>query len=109
MTDHEQMATEFEAAADILDANGWCQGEYQSGESHCAIGALSQAIYGNSLQMTLPSHRDLIMADVLASFVSDDRPIHASIGRIMLFNDDSDRTQGEVTDLFRTAAKELRG
>jgi hypothetical protein len=105
MTAADEVAAVLDRAADYIDVNGWCQGQAFSPNlsgppKACARGALIMA----------NKHFDpntVERADALVRYeVSvDSSRFGLNIG---FWNDRPGRTQGDVTDMFRTLAKRLR-
>lgn len=85
----QDLAAVFTAAADLLERDGWCQGEYEDGEGRrCAAGAISCVTTGDDDAYALA--RGALRA--------------ATNGRIAIWNDDPARTKAEVIGLLRDLA-----
>jgi hypothetical protein len=99
MTSNGEWAELFEDAADILDVDGWCQGRSSTPDGRICMGhAIRRAItnrYG------WDTNHDVVGAHGPLGF-------HFPLYPIATYNDERGRTQGEVTDFLRTAAKRLR-
>lgn len=94
----EKIADVLDDAADYIEANGWCQKHLESPTGEvCASGAIRAvepgAAWGDGY-------------DALALFLGLDNWLVSSIPR---WNDAPGRTEQEVLDAFRAAAKQQRG
>lgn len=109
----------LERAADLIDVHGWHQGTYNREGRLCALGAVREAVGATDRK------GNVIVSNVaLLPFVRSDRialrisghlsemgvrdPATKCAPTVPLWNDAPERTQGEVTDVLRTVAKELR-
>lgn len=116
------MSTELEAAellekgAEILEQRGWCRLVLQSREGqYCAIGSLIAADKGLPLQLpvdlwemkSVPSLAMKRLADAVNPCCIPNIPNNAWT-RIARWNNQVDRTAGEVIDAMRQTAKDLR-
>jgi hypothetical protein len=103
----EFIAEDYENAADILDTDGWQQGNFgHPGVPGCLAGALRKAAgqrLGNPFQV-------IWSFDWHAASKALGLPAPTGIVPVPLiaWNDAPGRTKGEVQDLLRTAAKKLR-
>lgn len=80
-------------AADLIERRGWCQGRYQDTDGRlCSVGALAAA-----------------NGDTLASYFPAVLVLSRRVGDVVGWNDALGRTEQEVLDTFRAAAKEVRG
>lgn len=111
--DNHEVADILEKAAEYLDANGWNKGWYQDGDSVCAIGAIQKVINPNiRLERDQGTGRHPVLSGE-TYFVRKvlDEPLrtqYIGIDGLAQFNDDVAKNVSEVTDLFRTTAKDLR-
>jgi hypothetical protein len=97
MSDSETAET-LEAAADYIDVHGWCQRDWITPTGQvCLDMALSE--------VTDHVSHCLDARNALIRYLKD---IGVNPPSYMNFNDMPGRTQGEVTDLLRTVAKQLR-
>jgi hypothetical protein len=79
-------------AADLIDADGWCQGEVRSPDGcYCLTGALHAANAPHKDWAIYDSARAAIQAETGKTWISG-------------WNDDILRTQVEVTDMLRAVA-----
>jgi hypothetical protein len=103
----EFIAEDYDNAADILDIDGWCQGQFgHPGKPACLAGALRKAAgqrLGNPF-WTIWSFDWQTASRVLGL------PVPTGIIPVPLiaWNDAPLRTKEQVQDLLRAAAKELR-
>lgn len=94
---HKDAADILEQAADVIDTYGWKQLDIGSiSDGFCAIGALRQAAWVDGK----PANR--------AAYARAMSSLQAKVFTVAGFNDTPKRTQGEVTDLLRSTAKDLR-
>lgn len=125
---YEQKAEYLEQAADLLDTQGWCQGTFAvdsdgvmapnlikppDDAKFCILGALRHVTgfwgtYQNGMYKspeassrdgTYEIENELMVALRAAKFSSSE---------IAVWNDAEERTHGDVTDLLRGVAKDLR-
>jgi hypothetical protein len=104
--DKEKLADLFERSADYLEAHGWLRGSlWNPAGACCARGAMlkvtGQESYGATAFFI---GRELAQADAyLAKFLGSQ-----GVDGVVAWNNAEERTQYEVIDAFRGAAKELR-
>jgi hypothetical protein len=92
MTD---ISTILDQAADLLEADGWCQGRLHEGNRHCALGSIERAVYTDGASLD-GAFRDYLAA---GKALSD----YLGMG-VVQFNDTEGRTAGEVVAAMRAAA-----
>jgi hypothetical protein len=115
----------LEAAADLLETNGWIQGEFEFNGKFCAVGAIRQvsglyqsAVALQELGRTNMYNRDSTDYDICTSTssaaesaLSDSLGSQAVDGGLVYvpsWNDEPGRTADEVIDLMKHTAKDLR-
>lgn len=115
MTVNDTIASVLDKAANIIDRNGWTQGDlYDMAQGEdmaaqdcrvCAIGAINTASYGHPMYPVRASQLSA-KAEHAVDLVRD----HLRLGsmKLAVWNDDFDRTADEVTTAFRETAAELR-
>lgn len=102
---NQEMSETFDRAADYIDTHGWLQGSYCNEEGNvCAEGAIRKVILGDGDETWRIKYTDA--AKSLQIYLVKYQELDTNVPQ---FNDNPDRTQGEVTDFLRSAAKELRG
>lgn len=104
----QEIAELLENAADVIDTYGWLQG--RSGNTNvgfCASGAMCQASVGFHPELVEKAWRVL---NVAATKDLRSHDVHATglHPAAVLLNDHPSTTQGDVTDLMRGVAKDLR-
>lgn len=101
----------LEDAADLLEKDGWIQGDYhghsdhelsahQDPTGHCAIGALSSAMNIAGLGRYHQDRYPVFHAAMNAMH-------RMTVEPVAWWNDRPDRTKQEVLDILRKAAKEV--
>lgn len=115
MAREEDVADLLEQAADRLDVYGWGQDNYRSTDgSYCAMGAIRSAFETSAdqgLARALLARVDAVDRVALALEESGKVPLGEPMSPasvIICWNDVPGRTQGEVTDLLRKVAKDIR-
>lgn len=77
-------------AADILERDGWCQGEFHSAEgAHCALGAISEAYMSFDYRRELYGATKSLLAERIGT------------PWIATWNDHGDRTKEQVVKAMR--------
>lgn len=127
-TDHDVVAADdLDAAADVIDARGWCQNNLADPDGRvCAEGAILLAVTGaEKLKFGgVGSAREWLEAAAVAipesyhrygsrirgalGVLRDHLYREISEGSVHCWNDRSYMTRDEVTDTFRRAAKDAR-
>lgn len=107
----EEIAQTLEDAADLLE-QGWIQGNYRTEEGYCSEGALGTAInqdwYSFRAFITSREMKLLSLAEqALVEYVGIPVP-HPDARAVVVWNDAAGRTQQEVLDAHRLAAKQVR-
>lgn len=94
------------AAADLLEADGWIQEDYErKGEGRCLVGAVRTALYGGD---DWSADEYLTEITVLERVVPESFRGDCGIGSAALrWNDDPNRTAGEVISRLRSVAEEF--
>lgn len=96
----------LDAAADEI-LKGWCQNSYgsytQSEGDVCALGALARIT--GVLHGFAESVKDLEATRALMVYINSNIKYYRYIPN---WNDEPDRTAGEVSDVMRSCAKQLR-
>ena len=112
----QRVADILEEAASILDAHGLAKEFYQDAGSYCTVGAIARTVDGTENRLTMDRHgrllNDPVYKDTLAAVADHiggrtDSPL-MNLDCITNWNDAPERTLGEVTDLLRSVAKDLR-
>jgi len=103
MTDHIKSGAELLLkAADLLEEQGWCRGNYRnSAGHHCAVGALKEAAYRIGRPM---STFDVAFSAAERALTGDDAEVYVNL---ISWNDQL-RDKRYVTRLFRRAARQLQ-
>jgi hypothetical protein len=99
MTDHNEVADLLDGAADIIERDGWCQGAFESNGAVCALGALNKAAGSDPNCGITRNPVGQAVFQLLTKRTG---------GNILVWNDRHERTEQEVLDLFRVAAKHER-
>lgn len=121
VTDAERLraADRLDAAADVIDVQGWCQNELVSTSGGvCALGAIqTAAAVGHRLPLwsATPDARQkqaqIAMMELGLYLTAEghftDVP-EVLAGHVPTWNDDPVRTKDDVTDTLRRAAKNIR-
>lgn len=106
----------LENAADILERDGWCQGNLvRPNGSRCSIGAIRKALR-DEMALKVRSDPDYIISPAMTHYqeklaiqwVLDAAEATGSVMHLPHWNDQPDRTKSEVLDAFRKAAKLAR-
>lgn len=104
----EQAAADLDAAADVIDAKGWCRHRMQDPLGRvCAQGAVLSVLL-NDLHQGMTS-AEVVRLDVALEELRrylDRNPING--GSVPYWNDAVAGSQEVVTDTFRRAAKGVR-
>ena len=131
MTDYPtDPADILEQAADLLETNGWCRGDFEDNAGrHCAVGAIrcvtgqqavEQEIHEASTRLgTSPNlhlrnkfkevmNASLDATNILAEKLSQTWRGPDEYVYIPTWNDEAARTADEVIDLMKHTAKDLR-
>ena len=94
-----QVAADLRAAADVLERDGWTQGDYVTECGRCVMGAIAAALGGSYGETSVPyeNHGRRYLAL---------REIRNSVGTydLDLWNDTHGRTAAEVIAALRAAA-----
>lgn len=103
----------LDKAADYIDTHGWNQGDYENEDGGvCLAGAVWKVMLPNSRPFKYHSYDEYHSDTAVNVLRKVDQHItkvnRAEWPSVPEFNDAPERTQGEVTDLLRTVAKELR-
>lgn len=110
----------LEAAADILETRGWCQRRFHDADgAYCAVGSLLEAAGYYSLNKEVAdgaSYQELLekspvrrgLARQAAAAVSVPGKLCRGASTLQFWNDTPGRTRGEVIDLFKNTAKDIR-
>lgn len=94
----EKLASQIlEEASELLDTADWIQGDFQSRNGYCALGAINVVSLGHAYQIGSTGHNREAKA-----------ALRGLIGDIAVFNDFPGRTKTEVQDKMIEAAKVLR-
>jgi hypothetical protein len=110
MNDNEAAADRLDGAADWIETYGWIQRHFRIGNQVCALGAISAS---QDEQVRLS---DLVRGATSINGIAV-RALRDQIGipgatiysrTITQWNDQPDRTEFEVINALRAAAKELR-
>lgn len=83
----------LDAAADLLESDGWIQGEEQTEHGRCVVGALVGSVGEEASLRTFCAAHDLLAVRV---------------GPVPLWNDEPERTADEVIETLRKVAAEAR-
>lgn len=87
-----QVADDLNAAADLLERDGWCKSEWQAPDgSRCVLGALSHATQGDSRY---------------SRFVAACLRLDQTVGSPSLWNDQFLQTRRRVVRTLRRIAKD---
>lgn len=98
MSEDLDVADVLEAAAEVIEVKGWCQKESVDGEGRvCVLGAVQSADLLNRHPLTVRAMRAL--RNRLGLVQNYD---------VIAWNDRPGRTEGEVLDLLKHTAKDLR-
>lgn len=100
------VADVLEAAADIIERDGWCQGAFEANGSVCLLGALRKATIG-----TTHIYDVGVSAEGLADYGHARDAVSNLVGFQDLasgYNDAPGRTEFEVIDTLRHCAEALR-
>lgn len=105
---NNEAADLLDDAADLIEVNGWTRGRMEDDEGrYCARGALTTASRRRSGEWRgLATYQTAI--DGLRDIILEQGQTLAFDGSIVLWNDAGARTEQEVLDTLRKAAKELR-
>lgn len=102
----------LEKAAEVLETRGWCQGTYHNPAGRvCAVGAVRTAVWGAPLLRDLErevSTKDYVKVNEALMVLAEDIGLQNWNDLAPGWNDHPDRTQDEVIDAFKHAAKDLR-
>ncbi len=91
----------LETAVQILEGDGWTQGDYEMGGCFCAAGALNRALNGNAGD---EDNQTLKTRGFLEWLIPDDQRDYTTC-----WNDAPGRTVDEVVDVFEDAIRALKG
>jgi hypothetical protein len=110
--DRAQTVTDLRAAADIIERNGWHQGNYFLPDDPkppqecrvCALGAIHVAIHGQPWSPMFDSEQE---DRTLKAFAAASRFVDGPWGSLVGWNDEPDRTAEEVIAALRGAADSI--
>lgn len=91
------IAAKLDEARALIEARGWCQGDYEHNGGFCVIGAIRKVTSGAPFTWSDESG-------------ALERFMRGTLGLCWLdvWNDDRDRTQADVVEAFRKAAELAR-
>jgi hypothetical protein len=103
----EEVATVLEDAADYIDVHGWCQRRAVDVSGRvCLVGAITRAAIAGQGQRSFGVSGPAMGA--VAAYLALHRDFWRGVEWLPPWNDTRGRTQDEVTDTLRRAAKEVR-
>ncbi len=103
MRDDQFAADYLEDAADLLEQQGWCTGQYMNGYGqHCSVGALQRV----NTKRKNPTGYYGALKWLGKTIGYDER--NSSSGRIITWNDATGHTARDVIAAFRKAATAAR-
>jgi hypothetical protein len=99
----------IEAAADAIESSGWAQDVYIKNNSYCVLGALGYAS-AQRARTVEEDHRDRSFNFAVAQTAVGRHlnPDQSSFEAVTHFNDALNRTSGEVVDMLKSVAKDIR-
>lgn len=113
---NQELAAYAEKAAEIVE-QGWCQGKLEDENGRCcALGAIGKAVHSDSWfwdHYGSDNSANGILASKAAELIYQTRytvdegtavPEHYIV---VYYNNDPERTQAEIVDLFKSVAKEF--
>jgi hypothetical protein len=104
------MAAMLDTAADILERDGWVQGDYHRFEGHCAMGALFRAELTQEVSAAAAAAYLANRLKKKGQGIDCPCGAHDSDDIVINWNDLPGRTRQQVLDFLRESAKEaLRG
>lgn len=99
------IADVLDKAADLLEHNGWTQGNYENIDGAlCSVGAIRKVVTQSAYNGSRASARSVM---ALEDHLNPGAP-HLLWTQLIDWNDTPGRTMFEVIDLFRAVSKNLR-
>lgn len=108
-----QTAKLIDAAADTIEATGWCRGRYRDGDRHCTLGALRDANWAAGLNWYRVAPDETLDIDLVYYRAYDAvtaevrRQPDVTDGSISGWND-AQRDRRKVVRLLRRTARKVR-